>query len=302
LNNPAAAVQRAAQHLTGELEQLLVHLPSPAARAHLLHLVDRPPTSARSPLQISDEEAEVEDWLADHGVSDAWETVPALVEAGIGVALLNQVGADVDLADATHFLAAVAAIRHSAADIVAGAGRISEIVAALRSYSYLDRAPIQEVDVVQGLEDTFVLLRNRTAGIHIGRDYEPELPRITASGAELNQVWTNLIENACDALAGTDASPALSVRARRDRGNVVVEVEDNGPGIPAELQPEVFERFARGDSSRSRAAGSTGLGLAIVAAVVEAHHGHVEGESRPGRTAFTVRLPMSSPGRPTAGA
>jgi signal transduction histidine kinase len=288
LNNPAAAVQRAAQHLTGELEQFLVHLPSPAARADLLHLVDRRPTSARSPLEIGDEEAEVEDWLADHGVSDAWETVPALVEAGIGVEQLDRIGTDVDLTDATHFLAAVAAIRHSAADIVTGAGRISEIVTALRSYSYLDRAPIQEVDVVQGLEDTLVLLRNRTAGIHVGRDYEPKLPRITASGAELNQVWTNLIENACDALARTDA-PALSVRVRRDRRNVVVEVEDNGPGIPADMQHQVFDAFY----TTKPPGHGTGLGLhTSYRIVVLEHHGELTVHSEPGRTTFRVTLPV----------
>jgi signal transduction histidine kinase len=288
LNNPAAAVQRAAQHVTGELERLLGHLPAGAACVDLLRLVGDQPAAVRSPLEVSDEEAAVEDWLADRGVSDAWDIVPALVEAGIGVDQLGRLGDGADLGDATQFLAAAIALRRSAADIVTGAGRVSEIVQALRSYSYLDRAPIQEVDVVQGLEDTLVLMRHGTEGIQVVREYEPGLPRITASGGELNQVWTNLIQNACDALAGIDA-PTLTLRAHRDGTHLVVEVEDNGPGIPVDMQRRIFDAFY---TTKPPGRG-TGLGLhTTYRIVVLEHHGDLTLDSEPGRTTFRVALPI----------
>ena len=138
---------------------------------------------------------------------------------------------DADLGETVRFLAAAAAVRRSATEIGEGASRIAEIVGALRSYSYLDRAPVQEVDVVRGIEDTLVLLGHVTTGIRIVREYDPDLPTITAVGGELNQVWTNLIRNAYDALAAA-AAPTLTLRAARREQDVVVEVEDNGPCIP----------------------------------------------------------------------
>jgi signal transduction histidine kinase len=288
LNNPAAAVQRAAQHLAGELERLLVHLPAKAHHAGLLQILDEHPTSPRTPLAVSDEEAEVEDWLADHGVADAWDTVPALVESGIGVEQLDRLGADVDLADATQFLAAVAAIRHSAADIVTASRRMSEIVGALRSYSFLDRAVVQEVDVVRGLEDTLVLLRHRTDGVRVHREFGPDLPAITASGGELNQVWTHLIQNACDAVSGVEA-PTLTLRAYRDGAHVAVEVEDNGPGISSEMQRRIFDAFY---TTKPPGHGA-GLGLhTSYRVVVVEHHGDLTVRSAPGRTTFRALLPI----------
>jgi signal transduction histidine kinase len=299
LNNPAAAVQRAAEQLGTELEQLFARL---SGREALLQLIpDRPP-AGRNPVEVSDAEAAVEDWLAAHGVRDPWDVAPPLVEAGIGVEELARLAGDVDLDDAVRLLAAAAAVRRSAAQIATGSQRISEIVRGLRSYSYLDRAPIQDVDVVQGLEDTLLVLGHVTKGIRIVREYEPDLPTITALGGELNQVWTNLIHNACQALAEVD-TPTLTLRARRDAGdegnrdngdnggnggNIVVEVEDNGPGIPAEAQERIFDAFY----TTKQPGQGTGLGLHVSQRIVLEHRGDLTVQSQPGRTTFRVVLPI----------
>jgi signal transduction histidine kinase len=300
LNNPAAAVQGAAEQLAAELDVLtgsLAGRASEAVRELLARVADRPVTP-RSPVEISDVESEVEDWLTGRGVEQAWAVASALVEAGIGVEDLGGLGTDADVADAVRILAPAVAARRSAAQIAEGARRLSEIVRALRSYSYLDRAPVQDVDVVRGIEDTLTMLGHVTKGVRVVREFDPSLPTIVALGGELNQVWTNLIHNACDALAGV-ADPTLTLRAHLDGGDVVVEVEDNGPGIPAEAQQKVFDAFFT-----TKAPGKgTGLGLQIsYRIVVLEHRGDITLTSRPGRTLFTVRLPVRPPAEQDADA
>jgi signal transduction histidine kinase len=177
--------------------------------------------------------------------------------------------------------------------VALGSGRLSEIVGALRSFTYLDRGSLQEVDVVRGLEDTLVLLSRATAGVRVVRELAPDLPVITAIGAELNQVWTNLVQNACHALAGTP-DPTLTLRAFEDDGGVVVEVEDDGPGIPPELQERVFDAFVT-----TKAPGEgTGLGLQVSYRIVVLEHGgELTVRSEPGRTTFRVFLPPYPPTR-----
>ena len=201
LNNPAAAVQRTAGQLMLEFDRLIGALTGHGVATEALELLAERGQQARTPVEVSDEEDAVEDWLRAHGVDEAWTVSPRLVEAGIGVGELAGLRNDADLGETVRFLAAAAAVRRSATEIGEGASRIAEIVGALRSYSYLDRAPVQEVDVVRGIEDTLVLLGHVTTGIRIVREYDPDLPTITAVGGELNQVWTNLIRNAYDALA-----------------------------------------------------------------------------------------------------
>ena len=304
LNNPAAAVQSAAEHLATELDALTGSLAghtTPAVLDLLHRIAARPAGPERSPVQISDEETEVEDWLEQRKVPRPWELAPGLVEAGIGVADLGELGEDADLAAAVQFLAPVAAVRRSAAQIAEGARRLSDIVGALRSYSYLDRAPVQDVDVVRGLEDTLVLLGHATKGVRVVREFQSSLPTIVALGSELNQVWTNLIDNACDAMAGT-ADPTLTLRAFTDDSSaaaesVVVEVEDNGPGIPTEAQQRVFDAFY---TTKPPGEG-TGLGLQIShRIVVLEHHGDLTLSSRPGQTVLRVTLPVRPPAAPTA--
>ena len=169
-----------------------------------------------------------------------------------------------------------------------GSRRLSEIVGALRSFAYLDRGPVQEVDVVRGIEDTLVLLGRPTTGVRVVRELAPDLPVITGMGGELNQVWSNLVTNACDALAGTPR-PTLTLRAFEEGDGVVVEVEDNGPGIPTELQERVFDAFF---TTKPPGEG-TGLGLQIsYRIVVLEHKGDLTLRSEPGRTTVRVFLPL----------
>lgn len=298
LNNPAAAVQRAAEHLSGDLDRLTGWLgghASPAALELLSELASRPTRAARTPVETSDEESAVEDWLTDKGVDEAWTLAPSLVDAGVGVDELARLDAEVDLADTARFLAATVSVRRWTAEVAEGAHRLSEIVRALRSYSYLDRAPVQQVDVVQGLEDTLVLLAHRNKGARVVREYDEALPSIVALGSELNQVWTNLIHNAFDVLVGTP-DPTLTLHAFREGdgpdAKVVVEVQDNGPGIPTDVQDRVFDAFF---TTKEPGAG-TGLGLQIsYRIVVLEHHGDITLRSEPGQTVFRVTLPIRPP-------
>ena len=216
---------------------------------------------------------------------------PGLVEAGIDVGELSRLGSGAELADAVRLLAPAASARRSAAQIAEGARRLSDIVGALRSYSYLDHAPVQDVDVVRGIEDTLVMLGHAAKGVRVVREFDPELPRIVALGSELNQVWTNLVDNACDALEGT-RDPILTLRAFADGDSVVVEVEDNGPGIPPATQQRVFDAFF---TTKPPGKG-TGLGLQIsYRIVVLEHRGDLSLSSVPGRTVFRVTLPVRPP-------
>jgi signal transduction histidine kinase len=288
LNNPAAAVQRTAGQLSVELDQLIGALAGHGLATDALELLRARGQRARTPVEVSDEEEAVEDWLRARGVDAAWAVAPRLVEAGIGVRELADLRDDGDLAETVQFLAGAAAVRRSAAEIAEGASRIAEIVRALRSYAYLDRAPVQEVDVVRDIQDTLLLLGHVTKGVRIIWEYDPDLPTITGVGGELNQVWTNLIRNACEALAGA-AAPTLTLRAARRDQDVVVEVEDNGMGIPPDAQHRVFDAFY---TTKPPGQG-TGLGLRITyRIVVLEHQGDLTFESEPGRTTFRVALPI----------
>jgi signal transduction histidine kinase len=301
LNNPAAAVRRAADRLAEELGtyQTLAAAPPPdgvEARRRALELLAKgdgprwPPTDA---LARSDAEAAVEAWLDDRGVDDAWQLAPELVGGGVDVDTLDRLDAEATgdtLADAVRFLTASVSVRGLVAEIGDGADRLSNIVRALKGYAYLDQAPTQEVDVVRGLEDTVVLLGHKTSHVEVRREYDPDLPTITAYGSELNQVWTNLIDNACDALAAVEGrTPTLTLRAARAGDDVVVEVEDNGPGIPGDLRPRIFDAFV---TTKPPGQG-TGLGLQVSYRIVALdHRGELTVDSEPGRTVFRVVLPI----------
>ena len=168
-----------------------------------------------------------------------------------------------------------------------GAGRISEIVKALKSYSYLDQAPVQAVDLHEGLDNTLVVLRSKLKpGVTVHRDYASDLPHIEAYGSELNQVWTNLIDNAIDAMNGQGE---VTLRTRHDDQWAIVEIEDNGPGIPEEILPKLFDPF----STTKPPGQGTGLGLNICHnIVVQKHKGRIDVHSQPGETRFEVRLPL----------
>ena len=304
LNNPAAAVRRAAQGLSGELDVYTALLSGTGtagavvARERALALIAQRPHSAgerRSALEIAGAEAEAEAWLERRGVEEPWRLAPDLVHAGIDVATLEQFGDDLDadaLGAATRLLVASISIRRLVAEVDEGTRRLSDIVRAMKGYAFLDQAPVQDVDVVQGLEDTLVLLGHMTRQVHVHREFDPQLPRISALGSELNQVWTNLIDNACGALSevGDDRQPTLTLRAHPQGPDIVVEVEDNGPGIPPEVRDRIFDAFF---TTKPPGQG-TGLGLQIsYRIVVLEHRGELTVDSEPGRTTFRAVLPVA---------
>jgi signal transduction histidine kinase len=243
-----------------------------------------------TPLQRSDREDEIAWWLRSMGLDRAGDIAATLADLAYTRAELEELTADISPAGVPAFVSWVAragAAERLMAEIGEGAKRISLIVHAMRSYAYLDQAPVQHVDVTEGLEDTLVLLAGKLkGGIVIHREYEAGLPTIEAYGSELNQVWTNIIENAASAMEGEGT---ITLRASARDGCVVVEIEDDGPGIPPDVVGRIFDPFYT-----TKAPGQgTGLGLNISHnIVVKKHGGRIEVDSRPRRTTFRVTLPI----------
>jgi len=305
LNNPAAAVRRAAaqlRELLNKWQQAMSALDGLALdehqREHVKELRQAMARHAANPVDLdpvarSDREGEVESWLDAHGVQEPWELAPNLVSFGWQVADLDHLAEHFDekaLSVIAQALGVGSAVFALLAEVATGSERISEIVKAVKSYSYLDRAPVQEVDVREGLDNTLVILRHKLnkTGITITRDYDPNLPHIEAFAGELNQVWTNILDNAVDALG---QKGNIHLHTFRDGDQVVVELADNGPGIPGEIQSRVFEPFF---TTKPPGVG-TGLGLNIAYNVVNKHYGEIQLRSKPGETCFQVRLPIKLP-------
>ena len=189
-------------------------------------------------------------------------------------------------APALDWLESALTIANLAHTLQRSATRISDLIKAVKAYTYMDQAPVQEVDIHDGLESTLIVTQHKLKGITINRLYNRKLPRITAYGTELNQVWTILLDNAADALAG---SGVICVRTDRENDYLVVEIADDGPGIPTDLQRRLFEPFF---TTKPVGQGS-GLGLSIARRiVVERHHGMIHAQSKPGDTRFQVYLPL----------
>jgi signal transduction histidine kinase/predicted CoA-binding protein len=313
LNNPAAAVQRGAGQLADALADLLAAeraLAKPLATPSFALTIDALKTEVRAnadrlsnldALTRGDREEQVEAWLDAHQVANAVELAPTLVTLDYDVEKLDRLAADVGAANlpaVARWLAATHLVWNRLAEVAQGAGRISEIVKALKGYAYLDQAPVQEVDVHEGIDSTLVILRHKLkTGIHVVRAYAPDLPRISAWGSELNQVWTNILDNAADALADRikDGSAQIAIRTRCEPDFVVVEISDNGPGIPPEIQDRIFDAFF---TTKPPGKG-TGLGLDIsYRIVVHRHRGDLRVSSRPGDTTFIVRLPLNAAADP----
>jgi signal transduction histidine kinase len=173
-------------------------------------------------------------------------------------------------------------------EIEASTGRISELVRAIKEYTYMDQAPEQEVDVHRGIESTLTMLKFRLKhGVEVKREFDPGLPGVFAHGSELNQVWTNLIDNAIDAMGGKGE---LRIRTSRELDYVLVEIIDNGPGIADSVKPHIFEPFF----TTKGVGEGTGMGLDTVYRIVRGHRGDISVDSRPGRTNFQVRLPLKA--------
>jgi signal transduction histidine kinase len=244
------------------------------------------------PLSRSDRENEVETWLEEKNIADAWELAAMLVNVGITMDELPELAENFTAGQFPTVITSLCNIfttRNLLEEIGQGTARITEIVKALKSYSYLDRAPIQSIDIHEGLNNTLVMLRSELKkGITVQREFSESLPNIQAYGSELNQVWTNIIDNAVDAMNGQGE---IVIKTFKEDSWVVVQIKDSGPGIPKEIQSKIFDPFF---TTKSQGEG-TGLGLNIsYNIIVQKHKGKISVHSRPGETCFEVKLPVKN--------
>jgi len=301
LNNPAAAAQRSAaqlhdqlgewQGLADQIARLSLTNEQIEKISALREEIDRRAGSPSSldPMGRSDLESEVQDWLDDHEVNESWEIAPELVNSGWDAASLDELATTFDghLPLVAQWIVSGLSTYRLLGEVKTSSERISELVKAVKNYSYLDQGPIQQADIREGLENTLIILKHKLkTGVQIHRDYAPDLPHVEAYASELNQACTNIIDNAVDAMNG-QGEITLSTRAQGN--NVIVEITDNGPGIPQDVQKHIFEAFY---TTKELGVG-TGLGLHIARnIIVDKHHGRLEVESKPGETRFRVTLPV----------
>jgi signal transduction histidine kinase len=300
LNNPASAARRAAESLgeaIGSLREANTRLDrrvlTPEQRLLLSQLegeIVEHEAPVLDPLDRGDLEDEIAAWLEQRSIGHAAQVASSLVEAGFEYACLEDIAshfpADV-IEDVLTRVSASLLVARLAKEIEHSTARISDLVRAIKEYSHMDQIPEQEVDVHQGLENTLLILRHRLKqGISLTREYDSSLPKICAHPGELNQVWTNLIDNAIDSMNGKGE---LRVRTAKEMGRVIVEIGDNGPGIPLDVQQRIFEPFF----TTKEVGQGLGLGLDSVYRIVRNHGGDVTFQSRPGDTRFQVRLPVA---------
>jgi signal transduction histidine kinase len=303
LNNPAAAAVRATsalrERVAGMRHKLGMIAAGPFDRASLETLVrlqedatervSKAPTL--SPMEASDREDVIGDWLEDHGISGGWELAPTFVQAGLDTDWLEQVVTTVEgqtLEGAMRWLNYTVETELLMNEIEDSTNRISVLVGAAKQYSQLDRAPYRVIDVHELIDSTLLMLGRKLDGITVVKDYDRSLPQIPVYAAELNQVWTNLIDNAVQAMNGEGT---LTVRTALDRDQLLVEIGDTGPGVPPEIRDRIFEPFF----TTKPVGEGTGLGLDISwRVVVNKHHGDLRVESVPGDTRFRVHLPLTA--------
>ena len=306
LNNPASAAQRSAASLFTELREYgdkkyalgAVCLSTQTheklqgwmrrTREQIADYTTGIVLKDNAPLAAADREATILEWLERHNVPDAWSIAPSIAESRFPLSHLDDFAADFPdevLAPAMSTFASSLRVERAAETIMTSTVRIFDLISAIKDYSYMDQAPIQDVDLAQSLERTLSMFGSRLAGIEVVTDFDPALPPIDAYGSELNQVWTALIENAIDAMPN---GGTLRLKTRMQGQMAVVEVFDTGCGIPPELQSRIFEPFFT-----TKAPGKgLGLGLDTAMRIVGKHSGFLRSESRPGATCFQVRLPF----------
>lgn len=311
LNNPAAASLRAAGRLRECFENMRktgMKISRSAASGGLgpeqLDELDRivagalgsanDPPDTLDPVQAADREEDLARWLEGNGVEEAWDSASTFARAGLDAPALEPVvgvvGRDC-VGEALRYLEAVLAVAGLVEEVEASTTRVSALVETMKAYSHLDQAPLQDVHVNEELDNTLAVLAYELDEVEVVREYDEALPRITAYGGELNQVWTALIENAIDAVAEVDR-PRITLRTGCEGDLVLVEVADNGPGVPEELQRRVFEPYF---TTKGVGAGA-GLGLDVSYRIVVGRHGgDLRVVSRPGDTRFHVRLPLDGP-------
>jgi len=308
LNNPAAAAQRSASLLRGAPTKWLIRthaLEELAFKENLSEwlsgFMKKAVRRFNNPVKLDalekiDLVEQLQDWLDANGVESAWELAPAMVKFGWNAELLEELKETPLFHAAVQWLGAGSQIVEQLYEIQNTTERISQIVRAMKSYTYLDQAPLLEVDIHEGLENTLVIMQHKLKqGVTIKREYSPDLPRIEAYASELNQVWTNIIDNAVDAMNGKGE---ITIRTREEGDQVIVEIIDNGPGIPAEIQSRILEPFF---TTKPPGKG-TGLGLHVTHDIVaNRHHGLLMVESVPGETKFKVILPKQINGDVNSG-
>jgi signal transduction histidine kinase len=304
LNNPASAAKRAALALSEAQESLrdattqLDNQNLTPDQRKAIGVFERQALqhsqagAVMDTLDQSELEETITGWLKSHGIKDNWKLAPTLAESSLDIdwltALEKQIGSQI-LGPALNRIVSQVLARKLTKEIESSTGRISELVKAIKEYSYMDQAPVQEIDIHQGIESTLVMLKYKLKhGITVERLFDKDLPPVCAHGSELNQVWTNLIDNAADAMKN---GGTLTIRTSPDPTGVVVEICDTGTGIPDEIQGKIFEPFF----TTKKMGEGTGLGLDAVYRIVRKHHGNISVESKPGKTCFQVRLPLKQP-------
>jgi signal transduction histidine kinase len=302
LNNPSSAGQRAADYLRKAVKDFR-HANVKLAKLDLDHdsrrfLIELEsdlaenacPLAALDSLDRSDREESIAGWLEKHSVKDGWTLAPDLVDASCTIQTLEQVAARIPkeyLGMALARLTASLNINRLLDEIENSMKRITELVRSIKDYSYMDQMPEQEVDIHSGIDTTLIMLKHRLKnGVEVVREYDRDIPRMTVRGSELNQVWTNLITNAVDAMNGKGI---LRIVTKCFEGKALVKIIDNGVGIPPEIKDRIFEPFFTTKGVNE----GTGLGLDIAARVVRNHGGDIHVESKPGETVFAVRLPLN---------
>ncbi|HEY6935755.1 MAG TPA: ATP-binding protein [Terriglobales bacterium] len=301
LNNPASAAKRAASQLRASLKQIKnashelgARDLSPAQKAEIEKLENsliqknEPPPDV---LTISSLEDQLEAVLRSHGQNDLWQLAANLARKSASPELLESLFASLDLDTARAALLRISASLEIAGllnEIENSTSRISDLVLAIKEYTFMDQAPVQNVDIVKSLETTLTILNHKLKrGVEVERDYQPVPLLVDSFGSELNQVWTNIIDNAIDAMHGKGK---LRVRTYQDDTCVVVEIADSGPGIPPDVQARIFEPFF----TTKGVGEGTGLGLDTVQRIVKKHRGSIQVNSKPGETRFQVFLPLAS--------
>ena len=302
INNPAAAAMRAVSVLRENIDRLQLSSIkndgrfTEQQRARLLKVrqdLSQTPDALLGPLERSDREEELSQWLEDHDVPEAWELSPALVNAGVTNVCLHDLGEELhseELTGALTWMVDALQVNSLAKEVESSVARISDLVKSMKEYSFMDQAAFQEIDIHQGLDNTLKMFAYRLkSGVKLVRNYDHGLPKICAYASELNQVWTNIIDNALDAM---DGQGTLTVTTSPSCDGVMVEIGDTGPGIPADIQTHIFDPFF----TTKPVGEGTGLGLDISRRIIVNHHGgSVSVHSKPGDTRFQILLPLEPP-------
>ena len=299
LNNPSAAARRSSAALRDCLERLResrrTSTIGPEDCGVLAQLEEEihstlKPAQFKDELARADREEAVQSWLESRRIENAWKLAPLIVDANLTDFQLEKYSdsAGSSLGPELARFVTILEMDRIADELENATSRISGLIKAIKEYSYMDQAPLQEVDIERSLETTLTIMHHKLKqGISVERHYAPALPKVMAYGSELNQVWTNLIDNAADAMRGNGK---LTVRAAQENDFVLVEISDNGPGIPPNVQPHIFEPFF----TTKGVGEGTGLGLDVVRRIVQKIRGDITVESVPGDTRFQVRIPIQA--------